>query len=57
MNPDRLLIKMKRPFINWFAAIVGFAWGGIVIGWWIAYPLGYRTAVEECRGGGYETFE
>ena len=38
------------------AAFSGFAWGGIVIGWWIAYPLGHMTAVEECRNkleGGY----
>ncbi len=29
--------------------IVGFAWGGVIIGWWIAYPLGQREVSELCR--------
>ena len=40
---------MTKKAVECFAALVCFAWGGIAIGWWIAYPLGYRNAVEECR--------
>jgi len=30
-------------------AIIYFAWGGIVVGWWIGYPLGHKIGVEKCQ--------
>jgi len=40
---------MSKKTFNWLSALVWFAWGGLIIGWWIAYPLGNKTGFEECR--------
>ncbi len=36
-----------------FSGIIGSPWGGILIGWWIAYPLGYRTRKDTCNCENY----
>ncbi len=38
---------------RFISGIIGFAWGGILIGWWIAYPLGYRTGKDTCNSENY----
>ena len=40
---------MKTSPSTWLAALIGFAWGGIVIGWWITYPLAVKLTIQECK--------
>ena len=39
----------EQKKINWLTGLVWFAWGGLIIGWWLAYPLGHETGFQECR--------
>ena len=40
---------MSKKTFNWLTGLVLFAWGGLIIGWWLAYPLGHETGFQECR--------